>query len=45
MLQLPSSAQAQAQIEAELALFSLDPAHTHPLTPPPPTRESLFESL
>jgi hypothetical protein len=37
---LPSSAQAQAQLEAELALFSFDPA-SHP---PPPTNESLFGS-
>ena len=38
---MPSSAKAQAQLEAELALFSLDPAPTHPY----PTRESLFGSL
>ena len=31
---LPSSAQAQGQLEAELALFSLDPApHHHPHPP------------
>ena len=35
---LPSSAQAQAQLEADLALFLLDPA-------PTPTRESIFGSL
>ena len=34
---LPSSAQAQAQLEAELALFSFD-------TAPHPTRESLIGS-
>ena len=32
---LPSSAQAQVQLEAELALFSFDPApHQHPPHPP-----------
>ena len=38
---LPSSAQAQAQLEAELALFSLDPAPhppTHPNQPYPPVK-------
>ena len=38
------AAQAKAQLEAELALFALDPAPTH-TTPTPPHRESLFCSL